>query len=153
MANLENNRSMAIHHGRNVRRFREMRQMKQEALAERLGEEWTQQTISKLEARETIDEPLMKKIAKALDIAPEFIEKFNDDTVTQFFNTFHDQSTGTFQDYATGINNHCTFNPLDKYVEMVERYNAIIADHKALYEQLLKAEREKYALLEKMLSR
>jgi transcriptional regulator with XRE-family HTH domain len=143
---------MAIHHGRNVRRFREMRQMKQEALAERLGEEWTQQTISKLEARETIDEQLMKKIAKVLDIAPEFIEKFNDDTVTQYFNTF--------QDHSTGINNNYTFNPLDKYVEMVERYNAIIADHKPLYEKLLKAqeeqlqaEREKYALLEKMLSR
>lgn len=31
-----------IHEGRNVKRFREMMGLKQEALAEKLGDDWTQ---------------------------------------------------------------------------------------------------------------
>ena len=42
------------------------------------------------------------------------------------------------------FNNYCTFNPLEKYVETVEK-------NEKLYEALLKSEREKIALLEKIL--
>ncbi len=41
-----------IHQGRNVKRFREMLGIKQDALAFELGEDWNQQKISLLEQKE-----------------------------------------------------------------------------------------------------
>ena len=47
-----------IHHGRNVKRFREMLGIKQEGLAIELGEDWNQKKISQLGQKEIIEEPL-----------------------------------------------------------------------------------------------
>jgi hypothetical protein len=44
-----------IHEGRNLKRFRELLSLKQEALAFELGEDWNQQKVSLLEQREKID--------------------------------------------------------------------------------------------------
>ena len=46
-----------IHEGRNVKRFREMLGIKQDALAADLGDDWNQQRVSLLEQKETIDPP------------------------------------------------------------------------------------------------
>ena len=43
-----------VHHGRNIKRFREMLGIKQDTLAVALGEEWNQKKISILEQKETI---------------------------------------------------------------------------------------------------
>ncbi|HEV7378465.1 MAG TPA: XRE family transcriptional regulator, partial [Dyadobacter sp.] len=45
----------AIHHGRNIRRFREMLGLKQEGLAYELGEDWTQKRVSLLEQKEVVE--------------------------------------------------------------------------------------------------
>lgn len=45
-----------IHQGRNVKRFREMQGIKQEALAFDLGDEWNQKKISLLEQKEVIED-------------------------------------------------------------------------------------------------
>lgn len=52
------------HIGRNISRIRELRQMKQEALAIALG--MSQQTVSHMENSETIDEDKLQKVAEAL---------------------------------------------------------------------------------------
>ena len=70
-----------------------------------------------------------------LKVPVEAIRNFSDDTANNFFNTFHDQS---------GFNYHCTFNPLDKYVEAME-------ENKRLYERLLQSEKEKVELLQRVL--
>ncbi len=44
-----------IHEGHNVKRFREMPGVKQEALAFELGDDWSQKKISLLEAKENIE--------------------------------------------------------------------------------------------------
>jgi hypothetical protein len=44
-----------VHHGRNIKRFREMKLMKQEALASALGDDWTQKKVSLLEGKEEIE--------------------------------------------------------------------------------------------------
>ena len=44
-----------IHEGRNIKRFREMLGIKQDALAADLGDDWNQQKVSLLEQKETID--------------------------------------------------------------------------------------------------
>jgi transcriptional regulator with XRE-family HTH domain len=50
-----------IHHGRNIKRFREMMGIKQEALAHELGEDWSQKKISLLEQKEEVEEELAQK--------------------------------------------------------------------------------------------
>jgi transcriptional regulator with XRE-family HTH domain len=104
-----------IHHGRNVKRFREMLGIKQEALAIELGDEWNQRKVSILESKEEIDEELMSKVATALKVPVEAIKKFDEEKAIYAIQSFHDTEIthSTFQI-------HPTFNPLDKYAEAVE---------------------------------
>jgi transcriptional regulator with XRE-family HTH domain len=126
-----------IHEGRNVKRIREILDIKQEVLAAELG--LSQQAISSLEQKEKIDAKILGDVAKVLKVPVEAIKNMNEDAGANYINTFHDSSKGEF-------NYHCTFNPLDKYVEQVE-------ENKRLYEALLNSEREKIALLEKELKK
>ena len=64
-----------IHQGRNVKRFREMLGIKQEALAFDLGEEWNQKKISVLEQKEVIEDPLLAKISVVLKITVEALSR------------------------------------------------------------------------------
>lgn len=121
------------HIGRNISRMRELRGMKQEALAQAIGT--NQQAISGIESSETVDPAKLKEIAKALGVTVEAIENFSEESVFNFFNNFYDNSANN--GYLNNTNNHCTFNPLDKVVE--------------LYERLVLAERDKVEYLEKLL--
>ncbi|MCY1308409.1 Helix-turn-helix domain protein [compost metagenome] len=134
-----------IHEGRNVKRFREMLGIKQDALAFELGEDWNQQKISLLEQKETVDAALLQQISAALKIPAEAIKNFDEEQVINII------SNNTFDNCAqpiagTAHYHDCTFNPLDKLMEALE-------ENKKLYERLLQAEREKVALLEKLLER
>ncbi len=124
-----------IHEGRNVKRIREILGIKQDVLALELG--LSQQAISALEQKEALDKDMLEKIAKVLKVNSDAIKSFNEETAVNFFNTFNDTSInhGAFAAY----NFNCTFNPLDKVIE--------------LYEALLKSEREKIALLERMVEK
>ncbi|EJG03349.1 helix-turn-helix domain-containing protein [Flavobacterium sp. F52] len=125
------------HIGRKISRIRELRDMKQEALAQALGT--NQQAISILENSETIDEDKLIAIAKALGVTAEAIKNFSEEGVINYFNTFNESPNNYF-----GLNN-CTFNPLDKLMETVE-------ENKKLYERLLQAEKDKNEYLEKLLN-
>ena len=125
-----------IHHGRNVKRFREMLQIKQEAFAVELGDDWNQKKISTLEQKEVIDDPLLEQISGLLKIPVAAIKNFDEEAAIVYFNTFNDNE---FTDNSIGHASHCTFNPIDKIVE--------------LYEALVQSEREKVALLERMLGK
>jgi transcriptional regulator with XRE-family HTH domain len=117
---------LKVHEGRNVKRFREMLGIKQEVLAADLGQDWTQKKVSLLEQKETIESEILDQVAKILKVSPEAIRSFSEEAANHFFNTFNDHS---------GFNYQCTFNPLDKVVE--------------LYERLLASEKEKVEILEK----
>ncbi len=116
------------HIGRKISRIRELRDMKQEALAQAMGT--NQQAISLMENSETIDEEKLVEVAKALGVTPEAIKNFSEEAVINYFNNFTDNKGPIY----TG--HHCTFNPLDKLVEAYE-------ENKKLYERLLEAERKK----------
>ena len=106
-----------IHQGRNIKRFREMLGLKQEALAAELGEDWTQKKISLLEAKEEIEPALLEQVARVLRVPKEAIENFDElAAINIISNTFQD-----FKDNAVANANHCTFNPVDKIVELYER--------------------------------
>ena len=57
------------HIGRNISRIRELRGMKQEALAFAIGV--TQQTVSNIEGSETIEEEKLDAIAEVLGVSAE----------------------------------------------------------------------------------
>jgi transcriptional regulator with XRE-family HTH domain len=119
-----------IHEGRNVRRFREMLSMKQDALASKLGDDWNQQRISLLEQKDTIDLPLLQQIAAALNLPVEAFQNFDEEqAVNVIANTFTSNDTSTLN----AINPNCTFNPLDKMVELYER---MLEQQKEMIEKL-----------------
>ncbi|ACU06710.1 hypothetical protein FIC_00236 [Flavobacteriaceae bacterium 3519-10] len=124
-----------IHQGRNVKRFREMLGIKQEALAFDLGDEWNQKKISLLEQKDVIEDPLLKKISEVLKIPVEAFQNFDEEAaINVIANTFnnHDHSNPQF---ASVINNSPTFNPIDKMVELYER---MLEQQKDMIEKLEK---------------
>jgi len=127
-----------IHHGRNIKRFREMLGIKQEALAYQLGDDWSQKKISALEQKEVVDDTLLEQVAKLLKVPAEAIKNFDEEKAVQIIsNTFNDSSI------LNGINYNPTFNAVDKWVDALEQ-------NKKLYERLLQVEREKIDLLQKI---
>jgi transcriptional regulator with XRE-family HTH domain len=123
------------HLGRNISRIRELRGIKQEALAMAIGV--SQQTISNIEGSEAVDEEKLALIAKELGVSVEGIENFSEDAVLNIINnTFNTNDNGVAILKTESYNP--TFNPLDKVVE--------------LYERLVQAEKEKVAYLEKLLN-
>jgi transcriptional regulator with XRE-family HTH domain len=123
------------HLGRNISRIRELRGIKQEALAMAIGV--SQQTISNIEGSQSVDEEKLELIAKELGVSVEGIENFSEDAVLNIINnTFNTNDNGVAILKTESYNP--TFNPLDKVVE--------------LYERLVQAEKEKVAYLEKLLN-
>jgi transcriptional regulator with XRE-family HTH domain len=122
------------HIGRNISRIRELKGMKQEALATAIGV--SQQSVSNIEGSEIIEEEKLIEVAKALGVTTEAIKNFSEEAMINYFNTFNDTDFSNSQG-AFGHNHQCTFNPLDKVVE--------------LYERLVQAEKEKVEYLEKLL--
>lgn len=104
-----------IHEGRNVKRFREMLGIKQDALAFELGDDWNQQKISLLEQKETIDVALLQQISEAMKIPVEAIQNFDEEQAINIIsNTFNEGSVAN----AETANINCAFNPLDKLIEV-----------------------------------
>ena len=130
-----------IHQGRNVKRFREMLGLKQEALAYELGDDWNQKKISLLETKDTIDLSLLRQISDALKIPVEAFQNFDEEQAINFIsNTFHD--TQGLINYSPIFNN----NPIEKIIELHE-------EKIALYERMLKEKEEMMARLEKLIEK
>ncbi len=129
----DNNASRTVHQGRNIKRFREMLGIKQDALAAHLGDDWNQQKISLLEQKESIDAPLLQQISAALKIPVEAIQNFDEEqAVNVIANTY------SFQDFkdnavASGFTFQPSFNPVDKMVELYER---MLQQQKEMIEKL-----------------
>ena len=118
------------HIGRKISRIRELKDMKQEALALAMGT--NQQAISMMENSEEIDEEKLKEVARALGISVEAIKNFSEEAVLNIIgNTLNEGSV------INGSAYNCNFNPLDKVIE--------------LYERLVLAEKEKVRYLDKLL--
>jgi transcriptional regulator with XRE-family HTH domain len=128
------------HHGSNIRRFRELMDVKQDGLAIEMGGDWTQRKISLLEQKETIEPAILEEVAKALKIPAKALENFTENGAVTYFNTFNDSSLSNGAFNA----NQCSFNPLDKFAEQVEK-------NEKLYQALLKEKDEKMAMMEKMM--
>lgn len=127
-----------IHEGRNVKRFREMLGIKQDALAFDLN--MSQQAVSLLEQKETIDAALLQQIADILKLPVEAIQNFDEEqAVNVIANTFGDHGIGYQR------NENPTFHPIDKLVQLHE-------EKIALYERMLKEKDEMMGRLERLMN-
>jgi transcriptional regulator with XRE-family HTH domain len=130
-----------IHEGRNVKRFREMLGIKQEALAADLGDDWNQQKVSLLEQKETIDPGLLQQVSAALKIPAEAIKNFDEEQAVNIIsNTFHD--TQGLINYNPTFNN----SPIDKLIQLHD-------EKIALYERMLKEKDEMMTRLERLIEK
>ena len=120
------------HIGHKIGRIRELRGLKQEGLAYEL--KVSQQTVSKIEQSETVDEDLLEQISKILGVSAEGIKNFSEEAVFNYIQNNYEGSSGNY----SGLYN-CQFNPIDKLIEAFE-------ENKKLYERLLASEREKFEL-------
>jgi transcriptional regulator with XRE-family HTH domain len=133
-----------IHEGRNVKRFREMLGIKQDALAADLGDDWNQQKISLLEQKETIDAPLLAQISAVLKIPVEAIQNFDEEQAVNIIaNTINNN------DNASGnslFSYYPTVNPIEKIIQLHE-------EKIALYERMLKEKDEMMGRLERLIEK
>lgn len=130
-----------IHQGRNIKRFREMLGIKQEALAFDLGEDWNQKKISLLEQKETVEEDILEKISQILKVPVEAIENMDEEQAVNIIaNTFDNGSI------LNGINHNPSFHPIDKVLQLHE-------EKIALYERMLKEKDEMMARLEQLIQK
>nr|WP_295921782.1 helix-turn-helix transcriptional regulator [uncultured Dyadobacter sp.] len=129
-----------IHEGRNVKRFRELMGLKQDALAFQLGEDWNQQKISLLEQKEKIDSDILEQVAAILKIPAEAILNFDEEKAVNII-------ANTFQDVAfeNSFNNGTiNFHPVEKIMQLHE-------EKIALYERMLKEKDEMMERLERLI--
>ncbi|WP_087137438.1 helix-turn-helix domain-containing protein [Elizabethkingia meningoseptica] len=133
--------SKKIHQGRNVKRFREMLGIKQDALAFDLGEDWNQKKISLLEQKETIEQDILAKISEILKIPVEAIENMDEEQAVNIIaNTFDNGAM------LNGINYNPSFHPIDKVLQLHE-------EKIALYERMLKEKDEMMVKLEQFIQK
>lgn len=132
----------STHIGRKISRIREIRGMKQEALAYELGV--SQQAISKMEQSERIEDETLSRVATALGVTPETIRNYSDEAAIYNIQNNYD---GAHSEGANFGNSNCTFNPLDKLLEVIEKNEILHEESKKLYERLLACEREKVEIL------
>jgi transcriptional regulator with XRE-family HTH domain len=131
-----------IHQGRNVKRFREMLGVKQEALAFDLGNDWNQKKISILEQKDLIEDDILRQISDALKIPVEAFQNFDEEQAINIIsNTF---DNGAFLN--TGHTATFNVNPIEKLIQLHE-------EKIALYERMLKEKDEMMARLEKLINK
>jgi transcriptional regulator with XRE-family HTH domain len=130
-----------IHQGRNVKRFREMLNIKQEALAYDLGEDWNQKKISMLEQKDVIEDNLLKQISAVLKIPVEAFQNFDEEQAVNLIScNFSDNAM--FNNRIEIFNN----NPIEEIKKLHE-------EKIALFERMLKEKDEMMVRLEKLIGK
>ena len=115
------------HEGRNMKRFREMLGIKQDALATILGRAWSQKKISLMESRPIINHKDLLQVARVLKVPPDAIRNFDEQQA--MINLRNNFETNNFN-----------FNPVEKLIETLEELKQLYKDSKNLYDSLLKKE-------------
>ncbi|WP_262920052.1 helix-turn-helix domain-containing protein [Niabella hibiscisoli] len=130
-----------IHEGRNIKRFREMLGIKQDALAFDLN--MSQQAVSQIEQKETIDAALLQQIADILKLPVEAIQNFDEEqAVNVIANTFSLDNGSIFNAHNTNP----VFNPVEAVLKLHE-------EKIALYERMLKEKDEMMAELKNLINK
>lgn len=138
----ENIKTRNVHQGANVRKLRQLVGMKQTTFGDLMG--MNQQAVSRLEQKKVLDEDTLFKVAHILHVAPEIIQKLEENPTSIVIenNTFQSGSSnvGVVENQRDNIVNH----PVDQLMVLSK-------EQASLYERMLTIEKEKNALLETLL--
>ncbi len=109
-----------IHQGRNIKRFREMLEIKQEGLAPELGEDWSQKKNSLLEQKEAVEDSILAQVSEILRIPVEAIQNFDEEQAVHIISS-------TFRNTQGLVNYNPTFNnnPIDQLIQLHEEKIAL----------------------------
>ena len=130
-----------IHQERNVKRFREMLGIKQEALAFDLGNDWNQKKISMLEQKDVIEDDILDQISNALKIPVEAFQNFDEEKAVNLIScNFSDNAM--FNNRIEVFNN----NPIEEIKKLHE-------EKIALFERMLKEKDEMMVRLENLINK
>lgn len=132
-----------VHHGHNIRRTRIEKEIKQDALSQLVH--LSQPAVSKYEKTKVIDDEMLRRFARALDVPFEYLKTLEEDAQTIVFenntvnNSDQASSVSFSKDGSVEDNKVNNINPIDKITE--------------LYERLLSEKDEKYTALERRLEK
>ena len=143
----ENVKDSRVHQGANVGKIRRYEGMKQITLANELGV--SQQFVSQLEQQKVIGKDYMEKIASILKVAPEVIENMEETPISVVIenNNFENGSNNSGIGYVNEneVKDNRIIHPVEKIIELTK-------ENASLYERMMANEKEKVALLEKLLN-
>lgn len=129
--------SREIDIGNNIRTIRELRGMKQSALAQSLG--FTQQRLSLIEKKKAIDPGLLSRIADALAVPSSLIQQLNPDALLTFIQFMH------------SIYEIPAVNKTRSAFELLHKIDEMFRENKRLAQRLLEMEKQHTTLLQKLL--
>jgi transcriptional regulator with XRE-family HTH domain len=135
----ENKHEKNVHQGRNIKRIRESRGMKQFTLAQLMG--ISQQAVSQIEQKPVIEEVLLSRMAFVLEVPAEVLREMEDIPDVSYY-----VENNTFEAYAQTVhakdyNNYCSLDEIKKLYDEKE----------ALYERQLKEKQNEIDFLKKLL--
>lgn len=139
----ENVKDSRVHQGANVSKIRRYEGMKQLTLAQKMGV--SQQFVSQLEQQREIGKEYLDKIASILKVAPEVIENMEETPISVVIENNKFESGSNNIGYAAEFNDQKTVHPVEKIIDLSK-------ENASLYERMLANEKEKLALLEKLLN-
>lgn len=125
---MEANKEPKVHQGRNIRYARILKGIKQEELGRRIG--IPQSEVSLLESKEVIAREMLEKVAKALDVDVNFLEKFVPEEVHGTYNEIHDNTVSQ----TDNASNTVTSSVVDKQ-EIIDN-SVPFSEVKSLFEEL-----------------
>lgn len=109
-----------VHQGRNIKRFREILNINQDVLAEKV--DISQQALSKLEQKPVIEEKMLVKVARALKIPVEALRNMPEEgAVNIIANTFNTSDHASWVGVPYQSNDYHIVNPIEKITELYER--------------------------------
>lgn len=115
--------NMNVHHGRNIRRIRIEKGIKQGAMADLVH--LSQSVVCRYEQSRVIDDEMLRRFAKALDVPVDVLKTMEEDAPTFIFenisNDVHDIKESSIIPTGYANNTSNSFNPIDKITELYER--------------------------------
>ncbi len=117
-----------IHHGRNVKRLREILGLKQEAIASELGEGWNQKRVSLMEDREFVEPEILDSLAKIFKLPVKVISEFNENSILNTLTNPYDTSISQERDI--------------KQLFLIKQVIKLYEDRTFIYDRMLKDNEE-----------
>ena len=104
-----------------------------------------QQSVSRIEQKRVIEEDLLVKIANILHISPEIIQKLEENPTSIVI------ENNTFQTGSSNVGVVEQDHNIENQIHPVDQLMELNKEQASLYERMLALEKEKNALLEKLL--